>query len=70
LLGRLQFHRGEALYLKEYINSADMLKVLDKQLDFHDAWSHSGLDFIHHLLKTQRQNSSSITTATVSLVVL
>ena len=39
----------DALYLKEYINSADMLKVLDKQLDFHDAWSHSGLDFIHHL---------------------
>ncbi|SLK03490.1 capsular polysaccharide transport system permease protein [Enterobacter sp. NFR05] len=41
----------DALYLKEYINSADMLKVLDKQLDFHDAWSHSGLDFIHHLSK-------------------
>ena len=41
----------DSLYLKEYINSADMLKVLDKQLDFHDAWSHSGLDFIHHLSK-------------------
>ncbi|AUU99569.1 capsule biosynthesis protein [Phytobacter ursingii] len=41
----------DSLYLKEYINSADMLKVLDKQLNFHDAWSHSGLDFIYHLSK-------------------
>lgn len=39
----------DSLYLKEYINSADMLKVLDNQLNFHDAWSQSGLDFIHHL---------------------
>lgn len=41
----------DSLYLKEYVNSADMLKVLDKQLNFHDAWSKSGLDFIHHLSK-------------------
>ncbi|MGK9173860.1 capsule biosynthesis protein [Yokenella regensburgei] len=41
----------DSLYLKEYINSADMLKVLDKQLNFHDAWSKSGLDFIYHLSK-------------------
>lgn len=41
----------DSLYLKEYITSADMLKVLDKQLNFHDAWSKSGLDFIYHLSK-------------------
>lgn len=41
----------DSLYLKEYVNSADMLKVLDKQLNFHDAWSKSGLDFIYHLSK-------------------
>ncbi|STM58173.1 Capsule polysaccharide export inner-membrane protein [Escherichia coli] len=41
----------DSLYLKEYINSADMLRVLDKQLNFHDAWSKSGLDFIYHLPK-------------------
>lgn len=52
LLGASTSSSGEdSLYLKEYINSADMLKVLDKQLDFHDAWSHSGLDFIYHLSK-------------------
>jgi capsular polysaccharide transport system permease protein len=28
-----------------------MLRVLDKQLNFHDAWSKSGLDFIYHLPK-------------------
>ena len=28
-----------------------MLKALDKQLNFHDAWSKSGLDFIYHLSK-------------------
>lgn len=39
----------DALYLKEYINSADMLKILDKQLNFHEAWGNSGLDFIYHL---------------------
>lgn len=41
----------DSLYLKEYVNSADMLKALDKQLNFHDAWSKSGLDFIYHLSK-------------------
>ncbi|HDR2510906.1 capsule biosynthesis protein [Enterobacter asburiae] len=41
----------DSLYLKEYVNSADMLKVLDKQLNFHEAWSKSGLDFIYHLPK-------------------
>ncbi|GJL35672.1 hypothetical protein PUATCC27989T_05235 [Phytobacter ursingii] len=52
LLGASTSSSGEdSLYLKEYINSADMLKVLDKQLNFHDAWSHSGLDFIYHLSK-------------------
>lgn len=39
----------DSLYLKEYINSADMLRVLNKMLNFHDAWSQSGLDFINHL---------------------
>lgn len=41
----------DSLYLKEYVNSADMLKVLDKQLNLHEAWSKSGLDFIYHLPK-------------------
>jgi len=39
----------DALYLKEYINSPDMLAILDKQLNFHEAYSHSGLDFFYHL---------------------
>jgi capsular polysaccharide transport system permease protein len=39
----------DALYLKEYINSPDMLAVLDKQLNFRQAFSQSGLDFLHHL---------------------
>lgn len=39
----------DALYLKEYINSPDMLAVLDKQLNFREAFSQSGLDFLHHL---------------------
>lgn len=39
----------DALYLKEYINSPDMLAALDKQLDFHEAFSHSGWDFLNHL---------------------
>lgn len=43
----------DALYLKEYINSPDMLAVLDKQLNFHEAFSHSGLDFLNHLAKEE-----------------
>ncbi len=39
----------DALYLKEYINSPDMLAILDKQLNFHEAFSQSGLDFFYHL---------------------
>ncbi|WP_050088791.1 capsule biosynthesis protein [Yersinia intermedia] len=39
----------DALYLKEYINSPDMLAVLDKQLDFRQAFGHSGWDFFYHL---------------------
>ncbi|WP_345828374.1 capsule biosynthesis protein [Pantoea sp. BRR-3P] len=39
----------DALYLKEYINSPDMLTALDKQLNFHEAFSHSGLDFLNYL---------------------
>ncbi|WP_145547404.1 capsule biosynthesis protein [Yersinia intermedia] len=39
----------DALYLKEYINSPDMLAVLDKQLDFRQAFGHSGWDFSYHL---------------------
>ncbi|MGP6379563.1 capsule biosynthesis protein [Yersinia bercovieri] len=39
----------DAMYLKEYINSPDMLAVLDKQLDFHSAFGHSGWDFFYHL---------------------
>ncbi|WP_312239650.1 capsule biosynthesis protein [Pantoea sp.] len=39
----------DALYLKEYINSPDMLAVLDKQLHFHQAFSQSGWDFLNHL---------------------
>ncbi|ALV91142.1 MULTISPECIES: capsule biosynthesis protein [Pantoea] len=43
----------DALYLKEYINSPDMLAALDKQLNFHEAFSHSGLDFLNHLGKDE-----------------
>lgn len=39
----------DAMYLKEYINSPDMLAVLDKQLDFRTAFGKSGLDLIYHL---------------------
>lgn len=39
----------DALYLKEYINSPDMLAVLDKQLDFRQAFGHSDWDFFYHL---------------------
>ncbi|UVC28653.1 capsule biosynthesis protein [Pantoea sp. SOD02] len=43
----------DALYLKEYISSPDMLAALDKQLDFHAAFSHSGWDFLNHLGQQQ-----------------
>lgn len=43
----------DALYLKEYINSPDMLATLDKQLNFREAFSHSGLDFLNHLSKDE-----------------
>lgn len=39
----------DAMYLQEYINSPDMLQVLDKQLDFHKAFGDSGLDFLNRL---------------------
>ncbi|WP_414826125.1 capsule biosynthesis protein [Yersinia massiliensis] len=39
----------DALYLKEYINSPDMLGVLDKQLNFRQAFGQSGWDFFYHL---------------------
>ena len=39
----------DSLYLKEYINSPDMMHILDKQLDFHKAFGESGLDFFYHL---------------------
>ena len=62
----------DALYLKEYINSPDMLRVLDKQLDFHEAFSHSGLDFLNHLAKEETaERSCSITeTASASLTTI
>ena len=41
----------DALYLKEYINSPDMLQVLDKKLNFHQAFSQNGWDFLYHLPK-------------------
>lgn len=41
----------DAMYLKEYINSPDMLAALDKQLDFHSVFGRSGLDFLYHLPK-------------------
>lgn len=41
----------DSLYLKEYINSTDMLRTLDKQLNFREAWGQSGLDFLNHLSK-------------------
>ena len=43
----------DALYLKEYINSPDMLAALDKQLNFREAFSYSGLDFLNHLSKDE-----------------
>lgn len=39
----------DSLYLKEYINSPDMLQSLDKTLNFHQAFSQSGWDFLYHL---------------------
>lgn len=39
----------DAMYLKEYINSPDMLSILDKQLNFHSVFGQSGLDFFYHL---------------------
>ncbi|UGS42194.1 capsule biosynthesis protein [Pseudocitrobacter corydidari] len=39
----------DSLYLKEYINSPDMLMALDKRLNFHQAFSQSGWDFFFHL---------------------
>ncbi|HDG1683902.1 TPA: capsule biosynthesis protein [Kluyvera ascorbata] len=39
----------DSLYLKEYINSPDMLKALDKQLNLHHAFSQSGWDPFYHL---------------------
>ena len=35
------------------INSPDMLAALDKQLNFREAFSHSGLDFLNHLSKDE-----------------
>lgn len=39
----------DSLYLKEYINSPDMMHILDKQLNFHKAFGESGWDFFYHL---------------------
>lgn len=39
----------DSLYLKEYINSPDMLMALDKRLNFHQAFSQSGWDLFFHL---------------------
>ncbi|POP41421.1 capsule biosynthesis protein [Superficieibacter electus] len=39
----------DSLYLKEYINSPDMLMALDKHLNFHQAFSQSGWDLFYHL---------------------
>lgn len=39
----------DSLYLKEYMNSPDMLQILDKKLDFHHAFGQSGWDFLFHL---------------------
>lgn len=41
----------DAMYLKEYVNSPDMMMALDKQLDFHSAFAKSGLDFFYRLPK-------------------
>ncbi len=56
----------DALYLKEYINSPDMLAALDKQLNFREAFSHSGLDFLNHLSKDETAEGFLSTTRTVS----
>lgn len=39
----------DALYLKEYLHSPDMLAILDKQLDFKKAYGESGWDLFYHL---------------------
>ena len=39
----------DSLYLKEYINSPDMMHILDKNLNFHQAFGESGLDLFYHL---------------------
>ena len=45
----------DSLYLKEYINSPDMLHILDKRLNFHQAFGQSGWDFFYHLPKQMTQ---------------
>lgn len=39
----------DAFYLKEYINSPDMLLALDKKLNFHHSFNESGWDFLNKL---------------------
>jgi capsular polysaccharide transport system permease protein len=55
----------DSLYLKEYINSADKLRVRNKMLNFHDAWSQSGLDFINHLAQNTTAEQFLTTIVTV-----
>ena len=45
----------DAMYLQAYINSPDMLAILDKQLDFHKAFGDSNLDFLNHLSSSATQ---------------
>ncbi|CAM3807445.1 capsule biosynthesis protein [Rouxiella silvae] len=39
----------DAMYLQKYINSPDMLNILNHDLNFFQAFGSSGLDFLNHL---------------------
>lgn len=58
----------DSLYLKEYINSADMLRVLNKMLNFHTMrGAKAGWILSTIWRKTRRPNNSLTTIVTVSL---
>lgn len=57
----------DALYLKEYINSPDILGVLDKQLNFRQAFGQSGWDFSTICLVMRPESNFLIIIVTVFL---
>ncbi len=58
----------DALYLKEYLHSPDLLAVLDKQLNFKQAFGDSGLDLFSSItfMPARAPKNFWITTVTAS----